>query len=90
MRLDNSMKVRNIAGCNVIIKQDTESEDMTSMISLNNSAMFVWDNIIGKDFSEETIAKLLTDNFMVSDSQAKTDATALVKQLKECGAIVEE
>lgn len=50
MKIRQGYKVREIAGENVVIMQGKAGADMTRIITFNDSALLLWNELQGKDF----------------------------------------
>ena len=87
MKIESKYKVRNIAGEKMIILQGTFGADMTKIISLNDSAELLCNNLVGREFELEDVAALLTDNYVVEAEVALADAAKWVESLAGCGVI---
>ena len=61
MKISNKFKVRSIAGENVIIKQGRFGADMTKIISLNETSLFLWNKFKEIEFSATDIANALVE-----------------------------
>ena len=53
---------------------------MTKIISLNESALYLWNALAGKEFSVDDAARLLTERYEVDDATAARDAAAWVEK----------
>ena len=84
MRIKQEYKVRNIAGENVVIMQGHHGADLTRIISLNDSAILLWEALSGKDFSVEDAAEVLVQNYEVEAATAAVDAQKWIDKLAEC------
>lgn len=84
MRIKQEYKVRNIAGENVVIMQGRHGADLTRIISLNDSALLLWEALSGKDFSAEDAAEELMRNYEVDAPTALADAQKWIDKLSEC------
>ncbi|MDR1056221.1 MAG: PqqD family peptide modification chaperone [Prevotellaceae bacterium] len=84
MRIKKGIKLRNIAGENVVIMQGRTGADMTKIVSFNTTAEWLWNKLYDKEFSIEDIAGLLSGNFKVDKAAAESDAKAWVKKLSDC------
>ena len=73
MKIKENYKVRKVAGENLIIGQGATHSDMTKIISLNSTALFLWEQLSGKEFTIEEAAALLVDNFGIGMEQASSD-----------------
>ena len=79
--------MREIAGENVVIMQGRQSADFTQIITLNDSAVVLWNAVEEKEFTVEDAAKALTDNFDVDEATTLQDAERWVAKMKECGLV---
>jgi hypothetical protein len=87
MRIKQEYKVREIAGESVVIMQGKQGADLTQIITLNDSALMLWNALQGKDFEAGDAAEVLMQNYEVAAEVALRDATAWVERLSECGLI---
>ena len=84
MRINQNCKVREIAGENVVIMQGRNGADLTQIITLNESALILWQALSGSDFEVEDAQRVLTENFEVDDATALRDAQQWVERMREC------
>ena len=87
MKINPNFKIRRIAGESIVVNQGTATVNMTRIISLNESACLLYQEMAGKDFTIEDAVKVLTDNYNVSDEIALKDVETWVESLKQCGII---
>ncbi len=87
MKIREEYKVREMAGEHVVIMQGRLGVDMTKIISLNESALYLWNALAGKEFSVDDAARLLTERYEVDDATAARDAAAWVEKLRDCKLI---
>ena len=85
MKISSKFKVRSIVGENVIIKQGKFGEDMTKMISLNETSLFLWNKFHEVEFTAEQVAQALVDEYEIETELAQKDAQAWCDRLAECG-----
>ena len=57
--------------------------NMSSLISMNDTAAFLWKNVQGKDFTVEDLTKLLLDEYEVEESVAAKDCQNLIDEWKK-------
>lgn len=88
MKIRDEYKVREIAGEHVVIMQGRYGADMTKVISLNESSLYLWNELHGRDFEAADAARLLTDRYGIDEVTALHDAEAWVVRLGECGLLV--
>ena len=87
MKIKTGFTLREIGADHVVVPEGIEVIDFNKLVSLNNSANYIWENIADKEFSVEDIAKLLTERYNVSEEKALADAELMVDRLKEIGLI---
>lgn len=87
MKIKEGFELRDVCGENVIVATGRKNIDFSKVISLNESAALMWREVVGKDFTEEDLVKILTDTYEVSEEQARKDVVALVDQWQEIGMI---
>jgi hypothetical protein len=80
MKIRKGFALRQIGGDNVIVPEGIEVIDFNKLISLNDSAMYLWKALQDREFSVEDAAKLLTDKYEVDAATAHSDADELLKQ----------
>ena len=59
MKLKEQYKVREMAGEHVVIMQGKFGSDLTRIISLNESALYLWNELQGKEFDTEKVADMI-------------------------------
>lgn len=87
VKIRETYKVREMAGEHVVIMQGRKGVDMTRIISLNESSLYLWESLQGKEFEVEDVARLLTGRYEVDAATAARDAAAWVEKLRECKLI---
>ena len=87
MKIKEQYKVREMAGEHVVIMQGTHGKDLTKIISLNESALFLWLRVEGSDFDTNRVADLLTEYYGIDDQIAQRDAQHWIDKLEECGLL---
>ena len=87
MRINDKMKVRTVAGENIIFMQGRNSTDMTRVVALNESALLLYNTLSGSDFELDDVVRVLTDEYEVGDADARRDAEAWVADMKKNGLL---
>lgn len=85
MKLKSEYKVRDMAGEHVVIMQGRLGSDLTRIISLNESAHYLWCELEGKEFDLDVVARLLAERYGIDAGVAQHDAKSWVERLSECG-----
>ena len=87
MKIKKGFELRDICGEKVIIATGIENVDFNRMISLNETAAFLWQSAEGKDFTAEMLADLLCGEYEVGYDQALADCEAITKEWEEQGIV---
>lgn len=87
MKIDSKFTIREIAGDTIIVNQGKANVNMTRIISLNDSARLLFEQLSNKDFEIDDAANILVMKYGIDMDQAKHDAGLWVNALKSCGII---
>jgi len=87
MKIKNGFVLKSICGENMIIAEGKENIDFSKIISLNESAAYLWNKVEGVSFTPQTLAELLVEEYEVSNERALVDAEILAKQWLETGIV---
>ena len=87
MKAKKGFNLRTVCGENIIVAEGLSNIDFSRIISLNESAAYLWKNIQDKDFDADMLVSLLTEEYEVTDEKAREDANALISQWQEAGLI---
>lgn len=79
MKKIKGMTLRRLGTEAVIIAESQELIDFDRLVSLNESAAYIWETLPDSDFSIETITRLLTNRYDVEESTARKDALELAR-----------
>lgn len=90
MRISDKYKVREMAGQHVVIIQGRNGEDMTKIISLNESSLYLWNMMSGREFTPDDVSAALVEKYGISGDVAARDAEAWCSKLKECKLLAEQ
>lgn len=85
MKAKKGFNLREICGKHILIAEGKENIDFTKIISMNESAAYLWNKLQDKDFTTEDMAKLLTEEYEVDQATALQDAEKLAKTWVEAG-----
>ena len=87
MKIKPMYKERQIAGENLIVGQGRLNADMTKVISLNDTAVLLWKELVDKDFTNEDAADILVHTYGIDKERALADAGKWIEKLKSCDLI---
>ena len=88
MKISPKFKLRSIVGQNVIIMQGKYGGDMTKIISLNDSSVFLWNKFHETEFTIDDVAAALVEEYDIDENLAHKDAQAWCDKIAECGLLV--
>lgn len=71
----------------ILVAEGLEVMGANQMISMNETAAFLWEAVEGKTFDTEALAKLLVDEYDISMEMAEKDVTALLQTWNKAGVI---
>ena len=89
MKVKEGFTLRNVCGENIIVAEGIANIDFGSIISLNESAAYLWEKAKQQDFTTEDLVLWLTDEYDVDESTAQHDAQILVNDWLKAGIIEE-
>jgi len=83
--------LRNVCGEYVIVAEGLENIDFSKIISMNESAAFLWNKVDGKGpFNIDDLASYLCEDYDVDYDTAKRDAKDIVEKWFEAGIIEQQ
>ena len=87
MKTRKGYTLRSLGKEFILIADGFEAVDFSRMISLNETAAFLWKEVEDKDFDADMLTTLLTDNYDIDRETAQNDVTAMLKSWAEAGII---
>lgn len=85
MKKKKGFKLRTVCGEHVIVAEGRENIDFSKIISLNDSAAYLWEKCGDGDFSVDDLVALLLEEYDVDEPTAREDASQLTCQWVEAG-----
>jgi hypothetical protein len=87
MTIKEGFVLRTICGQNVVSGEGTSQVNFSKLVSLNETAAYLFKAVQGREFTAETLANLLLDAYEVDRETALKDAETLCAQWKEIGIV---
>ncbi len=87
MRIIEGFRLRNVMGQATIVGEGVEQIDFNKLITLNDSAAYLWQSVEGKDFDIATLATLLMEKYGIDVETASKDATTIANKWVEIGVV---
>ncbi|MBO6028600.1 MAG: PqqD family protein [Bacteroidales bacterium] len=85
MIIKEGFVLRTICGQNVVSGEGTSQVNFSKLVSLNDTAAYLFKAVQGREFTAETLADLLLSEYEVDRETALKDAENLCAQWKEIG-----
>lgn len=87
MNTKTGFRIREVCGEKIIVAEGKENIDFSNIISMNDSAAYLWNSVEGKEFTIDTIVKLLLEIYDVDEETAKADSLMVIRQWADAGII---
>ncbi len=88
MKAKKGFEIQNVCGEYLIVPAGEENVDFSKIISLNETAAYLWENIVDKEsFSVETLTELLTQEYEVDEATAREDCLKIIERWIEIGIV---
>ena len=86
MTAKKGFNLREICGERILIAEGKENIDFSKVISMNESAAYLWNKLQDKEFTTADMARLRAEEYEVGDATALHEAQARAKSWKEAGS----
>jgi len=87
MKIKEGYVLRSLCGNHIVTAEGLGLIDCNHMITLNDSAAYLWENIQGKEFTEEDLADLLIDKYEIVREIALADSVKLIQAWRNAGVL---
>ena len=87
MKICEGMVLRSLAGCFIVTGDGRSPVDFSKVISVNETAAYLWNEVKDKEFTVDDLAALLTARYEVDEATAKADAQKLTDTWREAGLL---
>lgn len=88
MKTKEGFRLRELGGDYILIGESAELVNFNNLITFNEAAAYLWQQVEGKEFDVETLTQLLLAEYEVSEEIARRDAQATIEDWKEVGIVV--
>ena len=85
MKIKKGFVLRQMCGENIVTAEGLEHINFNKLISLNNTAAFLWEKVKGKEFTAEEMAQYLVEEYGIDMELALTDAGKLAQAWIDAG-----
>lgn len=87
MKIKAQYKVREMAGEHIVVMQGRYGADMTKVIALNDTSLWLWNQLQGRDFDADEVCRLLVSHYEVEPEVARRDAEEWIARLEACNLV---
>lgn len=87
MKIKNGFELRKVCDENIIISHGIENVNFTKVITLNETAAYLWNEVSDKDFTVGELVDLLLKEYEVDKETATADVKNLVDSWKNAGLV---
>ena len=77
MKIKEGFILRKICGEYVVVGEGLAQVNFNKMLSLNETAAYLWEAVSGKEFDKEDLVQLLLDKYDVTPERAAADVDKL-------------
>ena len=85
MRLVEGFRLRDVMGQATVIGEGVGQVNFNKLITLNESAAYLWKSVEDKNFDADYLADLLVEKYGIDHELASKDACAIVDQWVKIG-----
>lgn len=87
MRIKDGFELRQICGENIIISHGEDNINFTTVINPNATATYIWQKMIGREFTVYDMADAVLEEYEVDRDTAYADCKQLADQWFKIGLI---
>ena len=88
MKTRKGFRLRELGGDYILIGESEELVNFNNLITFNEAAAYLWQNVEDREFDAEVLTQLLLAEYEVTEDIARQDAQATIDDWKEVGIIV--
>ena len=89
MKTSKGYTLRSLGQEFILVAEGLEAVDFSRMISMNESAAFLWKAVEDKEFDADTLINLLMEEYGISREVAEKDVTPLLQIWKNAAVITD-
>lgn len=87
MKIVDGFRLRDVMGQATVVGEGVGQINFNKLITLNESAAFLWKSVEGVEFTADTLASLLMEQYGIDEELAVKDAEAISRQWLETGLV---
>ncbi len=86
MKIKDGFILKSIAGANVVVPTGSNAVSFTSVITLNESGVFIFEQLLN-DITEEDLVSALCSEYITDRATAENDIKEFVEKLSKAGLL---
>lgn len=87
MKTVEGFRLRPLGAEFIVTGESIKQVNFNKMISLNESAAYLWREVEGKEFTVEDLARLLVERYEIDLETAMKDSSAIAEKWVEAGIV---
>lgn len=87
MKIKEGFVLRDMCGEKIVTAEGLQNINFNKLLSLNESAAYLWAEVVGKEFTVETLAQLLIERYGIDEELATKDSRNLCQAWQDAGVI---
>lgn len=88
MKIKSDYVLKKVAGQNIVLPTGQAKVSFNGVMTFNDVGAELFELLDGS-YTQEDLVKYITDNFNVSEDQAKTDVDKFINKLRDNGLLEE-
>ncbi len=90
MKIKSGFELRDVAGENVLMATGAENVNFSNIISLNESAAYLWKKIAenGSVINQDQMVQWLLDIYEIDEQTASKDVKSLIESWKQADIVI--
>lgn len=89
MRIIEGLNRRDVCGVSVLVPMGENTADFSKIVTLNDTSLFLWKEMEKGDFTAESLASSLTEEYDIDVTTARADVETLISKLRKEGMIAD-
>lgn len=88
MKIKEGFVLRQMCGENIVSGEGLEHINFNKLISLNSTAAYLWEELVGKEFTINEMAELLISRYGIDKELALKDSQTLAQAWADAGIAI--
>jgi len=88
MRICSEYRLRELGDDHLVIGESSDGRlNARRVVRLNESAAFLWNSVVGREFDADTLSQLLQDEYALDAMTASADAASILSAWEKAGLV---